>query len=149
MPVGLSAIVAIEGDNNFHNTDGGAQANFAPALGAVVSRTVNDRLAVYATPVWVHNTGTGSTTTENTGFIGLAVRARVLETTYLLLEGAPRVGGLAIGTAAYAFGVEKRVGAHVFSLVFSNGPGTTYRQLAHGGVPEHLTLGFNLTRKFY
>ena len=46
MPVGLSAIVSIEGDNNFHNTDGGPQANFAPAIGAVVSRTISERLAL-------------------------------------------------------------------------------------------------------
>jgi hypothetical protein len=50
MPLGVSAIVSIEGDNNFHNTDGGAQANFAPAIGAVVSRTLSDRLALYVTP---------------------------------------------------------------------------------------------------
>ena len=66
-----------------------------------------------------------------------------------VIEGAPRVGGLAIGDAEYAFAIEKRVGAHVFALTFSNCAGTTYRQIAHGGVPEHLTLGFNLTRKFY
>ncbi len=149
MPLGLSAIASIEGDNNFHNTDGGDQANFAPAIGAVVSRTIGDRLALYVTPMWVHNTGTGSVGTSNTGFIGLGGRARLGSGTYFVLEGAPRVGGLAIGTAEYAFAIEERVGAHVFSLVFSNSAGTTYRQLAHGGVPEHLTLGFNLTRKFY
>ena len=149
MPLGLSAIASIEGDNNFHNTDGGDQANFAPAIGAVVSRTISDRLALYVTPMWVHNTGTGSVGTSNTGFIGLGGRARLGSSTYFVLEGAPRVGGLAIGTAEYAFAIEERVGAHVFSLVFSNSAGTTYRQLAHGGVPEHLTLGFNLTRKFY
>jgi hypothetical protein len=149
MPVGVSVIASIEGDNNFHNTDGGAQANFAPALGVVLSRTVADRLALYVSPMWVHNTGTGSAGTSNTGFIGLGGRARLGKTTYFVLEGAPRAGGLAIGTAEYAFAIEKRVGAHVFSLTFSNSAATTYRQLAHGGVPEHLTLGFNLTRKFY
>lgn len=149
MPLGVSAIVSIEGDNNFHNTDGGAQANYAPAIGAVVSRTVSDRLALYATPMWVHNTGTGSTTNSDTGFIGLGGRARLGTSTYFVLEGAPRVGGLAIGQAEYAFAIEERVGAHVFSLVFSNSASTTYRQLAHGGVPERLNLGFNLTRKFY
>jgi hypothetical protein len=151
MPVGVSIIASIEGDNNFHNTDGvgGAQANFAPALGVVLSRTVADRLAVYLSPMWVHNTGTGSAGTSNTGLIGLGGRARLGKSTYFVLEGAPRAGGLAIGTAEYAFAIEKRVGAHVFSLTFSNSAGTTYRQLAHGGVPEHLTLGFNLTRKFY
>lgn len=149
MPFGLSAIVSVEGDNNFHNTDNGPQANFSPALGAVVSRTVAERLALYVTPMWVHNTGTGGATNSDTGFIGIAGRARLGGSTYVVVEGSPRVGGLVIGDAQYAFSIEKRVGAHVFSLVFSNGPGTTFRQIAHGGIPERLNLGFNLTRKFY
>lgn len=149
MPVGVSAIVSIEGDNNFHNTDGGTQANYAPALGAVLSRTVADRLALYVTPMWVHNTGTGSATNSDTGLLGLGGRIRLSKSAYVVVEGAPRIGGLAIGTAEYAFAIESRYGAHVFSLTFSNSAGTTYRQLAHGGVPEHLTLGFNLTRKFF
>ena len=149
MPVGVSAIVSIEGENNFHNTDGGNRANFAPAIGAVLSRTVGDRLALYATPMWVHNTGTGSAVISDTGLIGLGARARLSNSAYFVIEGAPRAGGLAIGQAEYAFAIESRVGAHVFSLTFSNSAGTTYRQLAHGGVEDHLTLGFNLTRKFY
>jgi hypothetical protein len=149
MPVGVSAIVSIEGDNNFHNTDGGNRANFAPALGAVISRTVADRLALYVSPMWVHNTSTGSTTTSDTGFVGLGGRLKLSKSAFFVLEGAPRIGGLAIGDAEYAFAIETRVGAHVFALTFSNSAATTYRQIAHGGVPEHLTLGFNLTRKFY
>jgi hypothetical protein len=148
-PVGVSAILSIEGDNNFHNGDGGNQANFAPAIGAVLSRTVADRLALYVTPMWVHNTGTGGTNNSDTGFLGLGGRVRLAKGTFFVLEGSPRLGGLTIGTAQYAFAIEERVGAHVFSLTFQNGAGTTFRQIAHGGVPEHLTLGFNLTRKFY
>lgn len=149
MPVGISGIVSIEGENNFHNTEGGAQANFAPALGVVVSRTISDRIGLYATPMWVHNTGTGSSETVDTGFIGIGGRARLHGGTYLVAEVSPRIGGFAIGDAQYGFAIEERVGAHVFSLTFTNGPGTTFRQIAHGGVPDHLNLGFNLTRKFY
>ena len=149
MPVGVSAIVSIEGENNFHNTDGGNNANFSPTLGAVLSRTVNDRLALYVTPMWVHNTGTGSAGNSDTGVIGLGARAKLGKSAFFVIEGAPRAGGLAIGQAEYAFAIESRVGAHVFALTFSNSAGTTYRQIAHGGVQDHLTLGFNLTRKFY
>jgi Membrane bound beta barrel domain (DUF5777) len=148
-PVGLSVIVSVEGENNFHNSDNGNKANFAPAIGGVISRTVTDRLALYVTPMWVHNTGTGSADTVDTGFIGIGGRARVHGGTYLVAEVSPRIGGLAIGDAQYGFAIEERVGAHVFSLTFTNGPGTTFRQIAHGGVPDHLNLGFNLTRKFY
>lgn len=141
-PVSLSAIVAVEGDNNFRQS-------YAPALGAVVGHSINERLALYATPFWVHNTGTGGVDNRDTGFVGLGARVRFLETTYLVGEVTPRVGGLAIGDPEYGFAIEKRVGAHVFSLTFANSASTTFRQLAHGGVPGGLYLGFNLTRKFF
>jgi hypothetical protein len=150
-PVSISGIVSIEGDNNFHNTDGGATANFAPALGAVISRTINGKLALYATPVWVHNSAGGSGTVRDTGFLGLAARARVMSTTYITFEISPRLGGYISPTSdpEYGFGIEKRVGLHVFQLTFANTAGTTYRQLSHGGNPQSLYLGFNLTRKFF
>ena len=141
MPVGISAIVSIEGENNF-------QENYAPALGLVFSRTVQDRVALYATPMWVHNTGTGGVENRDTGFLGIGGRCRFLESTYGVFEVTPRIGGLKVQDTEYAFSIEKRVGAHVFSLVFQNGAGTTFRQLAHGG-PGGLYLGFNLTRKFF
>ena len=142
LPFSLSAIVAVEGDNNFRES-------YAPAVGLVVGRTVSDRLALYATPFWVHNTEIDPTQHRDTGFLGLGARVRFLETAYLVGEVSPRLGGLVIGDPEYAFGIEKRVGAHVFALTFANGASTTFRQLAHGGVPGGLYLGFNLTRKFF
>lgn len=141
-PVSLSALVSVEGDNNFRQS-------YAPALGVVVGRTITDRVALYATPFWVHNTGTGDADTRDTGFLGLGGRVRFLESAYLVGEVTPRLGGLVIGDPEYAFAIEKRVGAHVFSLTFSNGASTTFRQIAHGGIPGGLYLGFNLTRKFF
>ena len=49
----------------------------------------------------------------------------------------------------FAFAIEKRVGGHVFALTFTNNPGTTFGQIAQGGNPNTLNLGFNLTRKFF
>ena len=45
----MSGLVSIEGTNNF-------QQQFAPAVGAVVSRLFGTRLAAYVTPMWVDNT---------------------------------------------------------------------------------------------
>jgi hypothetical protein len=64
-------------------------------------------------------------------------------------EVTPRVSGYVIGDAEYGFGISKRVGGHVFDLTFTNGPGTTFAQLARGGFPGSLFLGFNLARKFF
>jgi Membrane bound beta barrel domain (DUF5777) len=142
MPMSISGLAAVEGDNNFRR-------NYAPAFGVIVSRTIAERLALYATPVFVANTATGGPVRRNTGFVGVGANLRLRSTTYLIGEVSPRTGGLTIGDPEFALAIEKRVGGHVFSLTFANGAETTYRQLAHGGVPEGLYLGFNLSRKFF
>jgi len=141
-PVSLSAIGAVEGDNNFRQ-------HYSPALGVVVSRKFADKLAAYAMPFWVHNTTPEGTPTENTGFVGLGARLRVRPTVYVLGEVSPRLGGHVIRDPEYGFAIEKRAGRHVFSLTFTNTPSTTFRQLALGGNPDTLNFGFNLTRKFF
>jgi hypothetical protein len=150
LPVSVSGIVSIEADNNFGANSGTASKNYAPALGVVVSRTIGGRYALYATPYWVGKTGTNATADGNTGLVGLGARVRVGGSTYVSGEISPRLGGFVIGDPEYGFAIEKRVGAHVFALTFTNGTSnTTYRQIARGGSPGHLHLGFNLTRKFF
>jgi hypothetical protein len=141
-PVGLSALASVEGADNFRE-------RHAPALGVVVSRTLGNLAAVYATPVWAHNTLPVPGITQNTFYVGLGARVRVRPSLFAVGEVSPRVSGYAPGDAAYAFAVEKRVGAHVFSLTFANSAATTYGQLARGGNPGGLYLGFNLARKFF
>jgi len=152
LPVSVSGIVSIEGDNNFGANSGTAPKHYSPALGVVISRAVGTQLALYATPFWVGKTGINVNADGNTGFIGLGARVRLgpASSTYLSGEVSPRIGGFVIGDPEYGFAIEKRVGAHVFALTFTNGTSnTTYRQLARGGAPGHLHLGFNLTRKFF
>jgi hypothetical protein len=141
-PIGLSAIVGVEGTNNF-------KENYAPALGVVVSRTIANVAAVYVTPIWAHNTFPGTGVMENTFYVGLGARVRIVPSLYVVGEMSPRVGGYTPGDAEYAFSLEKRVGAHVFSVTFANTAATTYGQIARGGNPESLYLGFNLARKFF
>ena len=47
----VSALLTIEGTNNF-------QDSYSPAIGAIVSRTIGDRGAIYVEPIWVNNTNT-------------------------------------------------------------------------------------------
>ena len=151
-PVSISGIVSIEGDNNFGANSGNAPINYAPAIGVVISREVGNQLALYATPYWVANTGIDVNATGNTGVIGLGFRVRFgpNSSTYFSAEVSPRIGGFVIADPEYGFAIEKRVGAHFFALTFTNGTSNqTYRQIARGGAPGHLHLGFNLTRKFY
>ena len=142
IPVSLSALASVEGADNF-------QERYSPALGVAVSRIVADRLAVYATPVWVHNTAALLNIDRDTFFVGIGGRVRVSSTVYVVGEVAPRAGGYSPDKPAYGFAIEKRAGGHLFQLNFNNGQGTTFGQLARGGFPDSLYLGFNLARKFF
>ena len=141
-PLSVSGLVSVEGPNNF-------QERFAPALGAVVSRTIQQHLALYVAPIWVHNSAAALLVDRDTFYVGIGGRVRVGGSTYVVAEFSPRAAGYAPGSTEFGFGVEKRVGAHVFQLTFANSQGTTLGQVARGGSPETLYLGFNLTRKFF
>lgn len=142
IPVSLSVLGSVEGADNF-------QERYSPALGVAVSRMVADRFAVYATPVWVHNTAALLNLDRDTFFVGVGGRVRVRSTVYLVAEVAPRASGYRPDKAAYGFAIEKRAGGHLFQLNFNNGQGTTFAQLARGGSADSLYLGFNLARKFF
>lgn len=141
--VGISGIVSVEGTNNF-------QEHYAPSLGASVSYVPRgDRLAVYAVPMWSHNSAAALNIDRDTFYVGLGGRLRFLTSAYLVAEVSPRVSGYAPGDAEYGFGIEKRVGGHFFTLTFTNTFSSTFAQVARGGAPTTLYLGFNLARKFF
>jgi hypothetical protein len=167
LPVSVSAVVSIEGTDNF-------QEKYAPAVGLVISRRVGSRLALYAVPIIVGNTNASLAPIEHdhdhdggdddhehaeaetpafekrsTIALGLGGRARVTSSLYLVGEVTPRLDGYRPNEVEYGFGLEKRVGGHAFALTFTNSFGTTYSQLARGGTAGSLYLGFNLGRKFY
>lgn len=142
-PVGVSALVSIEGTNN-------CQERYAPSLGATISRTMaGERLAVYAVPMWTHNSAAALGIDRDTFYLGLGGRVRFLESAYLVAEVSPRAAGYAPGDPEYGFGIEKRVGGHFFTLTFTNTFSSTFAQVARGGSPATLYLGFNLARKFF
>jgi hypothetical protein len=149
-PLSISGIAAIEGDHNLcANTPDTQETRYSPSLGLIVSRKVAGRLMAYLEPFWIHNTAGEGLPTRDTGMIGVGGRLRLSSTVNLVGEVAPRVSGLALRDPQFGFALEKRVGGHVFSLTFTNNPGTTFRQISSGGNPDTLNLGFNLSRKFY
>ena len=146
LPFGVAAYASVEGTNNF-------QDSYSPGIGAIVSRELGKRAAVYVEPFWANNTNTlpAEVVDDNsTMILGLGVRLRVLKATYVVAEVAPRIGGYAPGTTHAAFGIEKRAGGHLFQLTFANNQGTTLANVARGGPNgNNWYLGFNLSRKFY
>ena len=146
LPVGISAWGSIDGTDNFSDS-------YSPALGAVISRELGQHGALYAQPMWVNNSNPepGELVDSNdTFFLGLGTRLRVLPTVYITAEFAPRLGGYSPGDALVSFGVEKRVGGHAFQINVSNSFGTTMAQIARGGFDDSdWYIGFNISRKFY
>jgi hypothetical protein len=146
MPLSVSPIIAIDGSNNFRD-------RYAPSIGATLSRQIDDVAAVYVVPMWVHNVAPLLNQIlglkQNTFYVGLGGRLRIRPTVYVSAEVSPRVAGYAPNTAEYGFAIEKRAGAHVFQLNFTNTSLTTFAQTAQGGQPDNLQMGFNLTRKFF
>ena len=143
MPVSVSPIVSVEGTDNFSE-------NFSPALGAVISHTSRERIALYAVPMWVHNSAPfDEGATRDTFIFGIGGRWRIGQRVYVVAEVTPRLAGYEPGDPEYSFGIEKRVGGHMFQLTFSNSFATTFGQLARGGTPSALYFGFNLGRKFW
>lgn len=176
-PIALSAYTSVEGDYNFterytysfqamigRSMTKYVNLFFSPALH--VNSNGNDRFKGFlATQPLVKNLRLG----RHTGSFGFGLNARVRPTTSLLFEYTPRVGfemgqivpdfdpvvGQLNGfknnsEAEIAFGIEKRIGRHVFSLTFSNTQATTtarYNSSNQALPPNKFSIGFNLFRR--
>ena len=149
-PVGLDVVATVEGANNFRE-------QYAPALGAILSRRIADRASLYAQPLWVANTNPlPSDLADDNGtlMLGLGARVNVAGAWYGVVEFSPRLAGYRPGAHHVAFGIEGGVGGHAFQVNFSNGTGSTLGQMARGAFEDadgdpNWHLGFNISRKFW
>jgi hypothetical protein len=152
-PIDISALVSIDLIREPIPNTPSFDRKGAPGVAAIVSRTIGEHAALYVEPIYVHNVFNEFPTfsSETNAFlIGVGGRVRICPTMYLVAETAPRVSGFMANTTHTAFGIEKRVGGHVFQLNASNSFGTTLSQLAMGGGPaNNWHLGFNISRKFF
>jgi hypothetical protein len=155
-PIGLALTVSFEGHNNL-------QQDFQPGASVTVSRTAGTRLAVYATPGYVHHAHTDTLlalheshstpgapidTRRDTFVLGVGGRLRILDTAFVVAEGWPRIAGYDPDEGAWNVGIEKLTHGHVLQLNFGNNFATTPGQIARGGVPSAVFIGFNISRKF-
>jgi len=157
-PVGISLTLSVEGLNNMRE-------KYQQGVAITTSRTFGDRLALYATPAFAagthavdiieghegHDLGTGPDPHahhQDTWFLGFGGRLRFSGTGYVTGEYTPRLQGYDPNRAEWGMAVEKRTGGHTLQLNFTNSFGTTFGQLARGGSPHDIYLGFNITRRF-
>ena len=176
-PIALSAYASVEGDDNFTER---YTYNLQAMIGRSVTKYVNlffspaahinsngsDRFKEFLTN---QPLAARLRLGQNSGSFGFGMNARIRPTTSVLFEYTPRVGfkmgqitpifdtniGQITGfknksEAEIAFGIEKRIGRHVFSLTFSNTQGTTtarYNSSNQALPPNKFSVGFNLFRR--
>lgn len=176
-PIALSAYGSVEGDYNFterytynlqamvgRSVTQYVNVFFSPAVH--INSNGNDRFKQFLN---TQPLAAKLTLGRHSGSFGFGVNARVRPTTSLLFEYTPRVGfkmgqitpefdpgiGQITGfknksEAEIAFGIEKRIGRHVFSLTFSNTQTTTTARYNSSNLalpPSKFSIGFNLFRR--
>ena len=169
LPVGLSGFASFEALDNL-------QDGHQPGIGAVVSRTWGQALALYASPTYVYGTfdaeriAAGMTGHDHdhkpafgvqalhededhsrhkaTFYVGLGGRLRLRPTVFVVGEFTPRISGHDPGDAMWGVGLEKWTRGHTLQLNLTNSFATTPGQIARGGPADTIYLGFNITRKF-
>ncbi len=179
-PIALSTYASVEGDDNFrrrftYNIQAMVGRSvtkyvhlfFSPAvhLNANGNGRFNPRPEDLPPEVLANDFRLGT----HTGSFGFGVNARIRPSASLLFDYTPRVGfklgqvstitdepsGAIIGLvnnseAAIGFGIEKRMGRHVFSLTFSNTQTTTTSRYNSSNLvlpPKKFSIGFNLFRR--
>jgi hypothetical protein len=174
VPFTLNAVASVEGLNNFHRGDLVAEEDnaYATALGVILARGVAGRAIFYLQPSYVIHSNTYSTAgclehiehghdvpgcadvgtgiESNTLLVGLSARLRLTQSVYLAGSWTPRASGFRPGVSMKTFGIEKRLGGHMFQLNVSNSIGTTMAEMSRGASNDRdWFLGFNISRKFY
>jgi hypothetical protein len=155
-PLSLDVIATLEGANNFRSSigsDGTRTSQRSSTVGLLVSKKLRKVAAVYVEPMFVANSNpapSGSGVDNNTLMMGLGARVRIRPAVYLFGEVTPRLSGYKPGVDQGSFGIEMRAGGHTFQINFSNGQGSTLRQLTDSGVSgDSWFIGFNISRKFF
>ncbi len=145
VPVSVSLTGSFEGLDNLRR-------EYQPGVAVTLSKTFGDALAIYATPAYVWKTQAvdfiEGQDDANTAFLGLGARVRFSTSGYIVGEYTPRVYGYDPNRGVWGVGLEKRTGGHTLQLNLTNAFGTTLGQIARGGSPHDIYLGFNITRQF-
>ena len=166
-PLNATVRASVDGQDNFSK-------NFTTNLEMIVSKSVTRHGQLYFVPTLslqncelLVKSGNLSTSPPdlpgfNTFSLGIGGAVDIRPSVALVAEVIPTlVNGPEIGIhrPAYAFGIQKRVYRHAFTLGFSNNPGTIVSQRAgtratlvgdpSGDTPSGLFIGFDLMRQIY
>ncbi|MGB7295850.1 MAG: DUF5777 family beta-barrel protein [Candidatus Aminicenantales bacterium] len=123
-------------------------------LSALVSlaHQLSDRLSFLLVPAFSSNTNFWEPSSEGTFSLAIGGRFIVMNDLSLIAEWIPRLAGYKDDYSGWGFGIEKKIGGHVFQVFITDSLGLTASQFLPGGDLRlgdgDFRLGFNIFRSF-
>jgi len=113
---------------------------------------LNDRFSFLLVPAYSSNTDFWEPSSEGTFALGIGGRLMVLNDLSLIAEWTPGLAGYKDFYSGWGFGVEKKIGGHVFQFFVTDSIGLTASQFLPGGDLKlgdgKFRFGFNIFRTF-
>lgn len=126
--------------------------NFKMHFEASFVRQVSDRLSLLLVPAYASNANHWADERDGTFALGIGGRFMIFEDTSLIAEWIPVLAGYKDEGNGWAFGLEKKIGGHVFQFFVLNTSGLTPAQYLPGGdlllKNGDFRIGFNIYRTF-
>jgi hypothetical protein len=145
--IGGSLVTESQPDRDVFDSD-----NMKFNIQAILSYQLNDALSFMLVPAYSSNTNHWDPSPEGTFILGTGGRWMLFNDFSIIWEWNPILSGYRAGTDAWALGIEKKVGGHVFQVFILNSAGLTSPQFLPGGdlilKDGDFRIGFNIFRLF-
>jgi hypothetical protein len=126
--------------------------NFKLNFQLSLTHQLSDRVSLLVAPAFSTNTSPINGESRGTFSLGLGGRFMFLEDLSLIGEWIPVVSGYKEKSSGWGFGIEKKIGGHVFQIFVLNVVGLTSDQYVPGGdlrlKDGDFRIGFNIFRTF-
>ncbi len=113
---------------------------------------LNDRFSFLLVPAFSSNTNFWEPSSEGTFALGIGGRFMILNDLSLIAEWIPQLAGYKDLCSGWGFGMEKKIGGHVFQFFVTDSLGLTASQFIPGGDMKlgdgDFRFGFNIFRTF-
>lgn len=119
---------------------------------ASLAYTPHPNVSLLLVPGYTTNTNPAEESSQGTLSMGLGGRLLIIDDLSLLLEWIPVLSGYSLESSGWGFGLEKKIGGHVFQVFVLNSAGISTPQFVPGGEFQlskgEFRIGFNILRWF-
>ncbi len=113
---------------------------------------LNDRVSFLLVPAYATNTNFWEPSSDGTFSLGIGGRIMIFDDISILAEWVPQLAGYKDLHSGWGFGLEKKIGGHVFQFFVTDSIGLTPAQFLPGGDLKlgegDFRFGFNIFRTF-